>query len=148
MKNFIITLFICFAAMGLNAQETQNQPAVEQPASTDSIIFEKLVHDYGTIEQGGNGVCEFKYTNKGEKPLVLSNVKASCGCTVPKWPREPLEAGQSNVISVKYNTNNVGSFSKSITVTSNASNTPVVLRIKGTVVKKPVETPAAPAETK
>ncbi|MDZ7740844.1 MAG: DUF1573 domain-containing protein [Bacteroidota bacterium] len=76
----------------------------------------------------------FTFTNKGQKPLVLSNVRASCGCTVPQWPREPVAPGEKGEIKVKYNTNRPGSFNKSITVNSNAANSMVRLRIKGQVV--------------
>lgn len=110
-------------------QARENQAAV-----SDSIIFDKLVHDYGTIEQGGDGNCVFTFTNKGEKPLVLSNVRASCGCTVPQWPREPIPPGEKGEIKVKYNTTSVGPFNKSITVYSNAANSTVRLAIKGQVV--------------
>jgi hypothetical protein len=107
-----------------------------QTATNDSIVFEKTVHDYGTIAQGADGNCEFKFTNKGKTPLILSNVRASCGCTVPEWPKEPIEPGKEGVIKVKYNTNSPGSFNKSITVNSNAVNATVMLKIKGNVLPK------------
>lgn len=129
MRALIITLFVCLATLGVKAQEAQT-------VKTDSIIFNKLEHDYGTIEQGANGNCEFTFTNKGKEPLVLSNVKASCGCTVPQWTREPIEPGKTGVINVRYNTSLVGNFNKSITVTSNAANSTVLLRIKGNVKQK------------
>lgn len=127
MKNFVVLLsFICFAGIGLYAQNNQI-------AKSDSIHFEKTTHDYGTIKKDADGNCEFKFTNTGEKPLMLSNVRASCGCTVPTWPRKPIQPGETGVIKVKYNTASVGAFNKSITVSSNAANERVVLRIKGTV---------------
>jgi hypothetical protein len=105
-----------------------------QVAKNDSIIFDKIEHDYGTIEKGGDGNCVFTFTNQGQKPLVLSNVRASCGCTVPQWPREPIAPGEQGEIKVKYNTNIAGNFNKTITVNSNASNSMVRLRVKGQVV--------------
>jgi hypothetical protein len=108
----------------------------QQSASRDSIIFEKIVHDYGTIERGSDGNCEFRFTNKGEKPLILTNVRASCGCTAPIWPREPILPGDSGVIKVGYNTNLMGGFSKVIAVFSNASNNQVTLTVRGNVVAK------------
>ena len=96
-----------------------------------------LEYDYGTIDQGDDGKCEFVFKNTGKNPLVLSNVRPSCGCTVPKWSKEPIKGGDKSSIEVKYNTKRVGSFSKSITVHSNAANSPVVLKIKGNVVAKP-----------
>ena len=105
------------------------------------IKFENIVYNYGTITQGSDGSCEFIFENTGKNPLVLSNVRPSCGCTVPKWSKEPIKSHKKSSIKVKYNTRRIGSFSKSITVTSNASNSPIVLIIKGKVVAK------APAET-
>jgi len=102
----------------------------------ETIVFDKTVHDYGTIVQNADGNCEFKFTNKGKEPLVLSNVSSSCGCTVPVWPREPIAPGKSASIKVKYDTNRVGLINKSITVSSNAANNPVVLQIKGNVTPK------------
>jgi hypothetical protein len=134
MKSFILSTILLFAFVGVFAQQT------EQTVSQDSIVFDKLENDYGTIEQGANGTCEFVFKNKGTKPLILSNVRASCGCTAPQWPQEPIEPGKTGVISVKYNTNLVGSFSKTVNVSSNAANPMVTLRIKGTV--KPKQVPA------
>ena len=125
---FLLTILSLFT-FALQAQE--NQAAV-----SDSIIFDKLVYDYGTIKQGADGNSEFKFTNKGKAPLILSNVQASCGCTVPEWPKEPILPGKTGSIKVKYNTNTVGAFNKSITVKSNAINPTVVLQIKGNVIPK------------
>jgi len=98
-----------------------------------SIEFETTEHDFGTLQQGGDGTFEFVFRNKGKEPLILNNVRSSCGCTVPQWPREPIQKGDKGVIRVKYNTRITGSFSKSISVFSNAGKEPVVLRIKGKV---------------
>ena len=130
MKKSIILLFVLtISVAGLFAQSNQT-------STQDSIVFEKIVHDYGTIVQGGDGNSEFRFTNKGKTPLILSNVTASCGCTVPEWPKEPIAPGKTESIKVKYNTNTVGVFNKSITVKSNAINTTVVLQIKGNVTPK------------
>lgn len=98
------------------------------------IKFDTVAYDYGNVQLGGNGVHEFVFENTGTKPLVLSNVRSSCGCTIPEWPKDPIKSGEKASIKVKYDTRRVGPFSKSITVYSNAGTAPVVvLRIKGTV---------------
>ena len=102
----------------------------------ETIVFDKTVYDYGTITQGADGNCEFKFTNKGKEPLILSNVTSSCGCTVPQWPKEPIAPGKSGSIKVKYDTNRIGMINKTITVNSNAINPNVILTIKGTVTAK------------
>lgn len=128
MKKFTI-VFLLMIAVKLTS-------FAQMPDSTLVISFAALAHDYGTIEQGSDGSCEFKFTNSGQTPLVLSNVRASCGCTVPTWPREPILPGKEGIIKVVYNTSLVGSFNKSITVNSNAKNNTVLLNIKGTVTPK------------
>ncbi len=99
------------------------------------IVFEEETHDFGAFkESDGIQKTTFKFTNKGEAPLVLSNVRASCGCTTPKWTREPVAPGETGTIDVSYNPKNrPGSFNKSVTVSSNAENSTVVLRINGKV---------------
>lgn len=136
-KLFILSIFTLFAAAFVHAQDV---PAVQDTNNGPKIQFVSLVHDYGTIEKGANGNCSFTFTNTGNEPLVLSNVRASCGCTTPSWTQKPVMPGQQGTIDVKYNTNNVGGFTKTITVTSNAVNNPrVQLKIKGNVTK-PAET--------
>jgi len=130
MKRYILTLIVIIVSISVVS-------ALSAPSEKkDSIIFNKLEHDYGTIERGGDGNCEFIFTNKGQAPLVLNNVRASCGCTVPKWPREPIPPGEQGVIKVQYNTRITGAFNKSITVNSNAANSTVRLTIRGQVTKK------------
>lgn len=104
-------------------------PAVEGPG----MVFENETIDYGTIEQNANGQREFSFTNNGNKPLIIMSANGSCGCTVPDAPKEPIAPGAKAVIKVKYDTNRVGPFTKTVTVTSNASATPKTLTIKGDV---------------
>ena len=113
----------------------QQNKANEQVSNPNSPIikFDKTVHDYGTLQQHGDGKCEFKFTNTGKEPLILSNVRSSCGCTVPTWPRQPILPGQSEVIKVKYDTKRVGMINKSIHVYSNAKVSTLTLKIKGKI---------------
>lgn len=98
------------------------------------ITFEKTTHDFGTIEEGPTLTTKFEFKNEGKEPLILENVKASCGCTVPSWPKEPILPGQTSSIEVKYNTvKRPGSFNKSVTITSNATESTKVVYIKGNV---------------
>lgn len=98
------------------------------------IEFERIEHDYGSIDQGANGKTEFVFTNVGTEPLIISKAKGSCGCTVPTWPKEPIAPGAKASIEVKYDTKRVGPISKSVTITSNSvDNSTALLKIKGTV---------------
>ena len=118
--------------------------------ATDSpkMDFETLEVDYGTIEQGSEPLRVFKFTNTGASPLVITNAKGSCGCTVPKWPKEPIAPGEESAIEVRYDTNRVGPFTKRVTLTTNENgeNT-IVLTIKGKVNKKEAA-PSLPAKEK
>ena len=98
------------------------------------IEFESATIDYGTIENNSDGNREFKFTNTGKTPLVISNATGSCGCTVPTCPKEAIAPGESAAIKVHYDTKRTGAFNKSITIVSNAVNEPAkILHIKGNV---------------
>lgn len=129
MKNlttFLLPLLI-FVAFTAQGQTTSN--AAE-------ISFEEKVFDYGTITKGADGNHTFTFTNTGNSPLVIESVKSSCGCTVPKKPEAPIAPGASGIIQVHYDTQRLGVFRKTITVTTNAgTNSVVALKIKGTVVQ-------------
>jgi hypothetical protein len=131
MKKALLSLAFVVGLISFASAQTQ---VVSGPA----ITVDKEVHDYGTIPFGGNGQCEFKVTNTGTEPLILSKCKGSCGCTVPTCEPNPIMPGQSSNISVKYDTKRAGVINKSVTITSNAVNEPTkVVRIKGTVEADP-----------
>jgi len=134
MKKLLLSLTAILFAFTTFAQT--DTVAVETKAD---IAFNKTVHDYGTVEQGGNGICEFEFTNTGKIPLTLLNVQASCGCTVPQWSKEPVIPGAKGKITVKYNTNGIGKFQKTVHVFSNAKSNPSMLTIKGEVIQKPAK---------
>ncbi len=140
MKKFALICLFATLAFAVNAQDEKKD---EVPANGAKIRFEEMEHHYGTIQKGGNGDCEFVFWNDGNEPLILQNVKASCGCTTPSYTQKPVMPGQSGTIKVHYNTNNVGGFSKTVTVTSNAVDNPrVTLRIRGNVKQDPNAQPA------
>jgi len=142
MRTIFSTLAaVVFFAFAANAQQVvTQQPQPADNPNAPEITFDKTVHDYGTITQGADGTCEFKFTNVGKEPLILSKPISSCGCTVPTWPQEPILPGKSDVIKVTYNTNTIGPINKTVTVYSNAKTNRVVLSIKGQVVAKPSTT--------
>lgn len=130
MKNVMLILFVGLLSLGIYAQE-----------KVAKIEFETDVIDYGTIEKGSDGVRVFTFTNTGNAPLIISNVKSTCGCTVPKKPDGPIMPGETGEISVKYDTNRVNPIRKTITVTSNADTPTIALKIKGLVVDSSKENP-------
>jgi hypothetical protein len=128
----IILIFAAVAFLGTysaSAQETPAKAKTEKKAKKTKLpkvegvglVFENETIDYGTIEQGADGKREFVLTNNGTQPLIISNAQGSCGCTVPTFPKEPILPGKSAVIGVKYDTNRVGPFTKTVTITSNAT---------------------------
>ena len=123
MRNILTLLLISFASLHVYTQD-----------KIAKIEFESQTIDYGTINKGSDGVRVFKFKNTGNAPLIISDVKSSCGCTVPKKPTAPIMPGKSGEIEVKYDTNRVNTIRKTITVTSNAENQIVALKIKGTVI--------------
>jgi len=103
--------------------------------SQAKIEFETKTIDYGTIEKGSDGVRVFKFKNTGDEPLIISKVSSSCGCTIPKKPKDPILPGESGEIEVKYDTKRVNPIRKTVTVISNAKDNPTVaLKIKGIVL--------------
>ena len=102
------------------------------------IDFTKETHDYGTIKYGADGACTFEFKNTGNAPLIISNAKGSCGCTVPDWPKEPIAPGAKASIKVKYDTKRPGPINKSVTISSNAVNEPSkIILIKGNILPAP-----------
>lgn len=126
LKIFVILVFVSHLAMA-------------QTSEGAAIKFDKLSYNFGEITQGEKAEVDFIFTNTGNEPLILSAVRSSCGCTVPKWTNEPVKPGEQGKITVKYDSNRIGSFSKQITVSSNANNNNVVLLITGKVNPKPTE---------
>ncbi|MBV6483613.1 MAG: hypothetical protein KFKLKKLM_00059 [Flavobacteriales bacterium] len=135
MKKILLSIGLAtLTIFSIQAQETKTDNAVITNPNAAAITFETDVVDYGTIEQGADGMREFKFKNTGKEPLIISNATGSCGCTVPTWPKEPIKPGESSTIKVKYDTKRLGAINKSVTITSNATEATKVLRIKGNVI--------------
>jgi len=136
MKKIALISLICFILpFAVVAQDAKKDTTVKKNKNAPQILFEKTVYDFGNIPYQSDGTCEFAFKNTGKEPLILTNCRSSCGCTVPDWPKTPINKKQSGSIKVKYNTSRVGPFQKTITVISNAGNGNITLTIKGTVAK-------------
>ncbi len=133
MKTRLIILTLILLA-GISSRSQISVGFTVNP-NIPKIKFETETVDYGTIEKGSNGLREFKFTNIGKDPLILSNVQTSCGCLVAVWPKEPVKSGASGIIKIKYDTNRIGPFTKTVTVTSNAEEPSKIIKIKGIVVE-------------
>ncbi|WP_037349020.1 DUF1573 domain-containing protein [Sediminibacter sp. Hel_I_10] len=115
--------------------------AAERDASSSEypmISFEEKEHDFGTIANGTPVETKFKYTNTGDSPLVVSNIKSTCGCTVPSdWNRDPLAPGESSEFTVKFNGKGTNQVQKTITLTTNTEKGSETVKIKAFVEPDP-----------
>lgn len=133
MKKIFPFIFI-LSSLNFSAKaQTDKAAAPSSNPNVPEITFETEMHDFGTIDYAGDGVYAFKFTNTGKEPLVVTDAKGSCGCTVPKWPKEPVMKGQSNYITVSYDTKRPGPFTKTVTLNCNGKIPTKVLTIKGVV---------------
>ncbi|MBF0694328.1 MAG: DUF1573 domain-containing protein [Flavobacterium sp.] len=138
MKKIVMLAMLTF--LGVNVANAQTSKATKKATTKEArvqgpgLVFETETLDYGTIARNSDGKREFVLTNNGSTPLIITNATGSCGCTVPTWPREPIAPGAKAVIGVKYATDRVGPFSKTITLTTNAAEPTKVLTIKGNVL--------------
>ncbi len=145
MKSFIAT----FLMIALVAVKSFSQDIISTPSSGGpqiSFVLETI--DYGKIDKGADGIRFFEIVNNGDQPLNITSCSGSCGCTVPTCPKEPVLPGQSAKIQVKYDTNRVGPFSKTVTIVSNAVNAPSkTVKIQGDILNPdaPVTNPVAPS---
>ncbi len=127
-----------------DAKKANEQIQVDGP----TMELETTVVDYGEILQDSDPYRYFEFENTGNQPLVIKHAKGSCGCTVPEYPKEPIMPGEKSQIKVRYATNRLNAFTKTITLTTNegsdAKGMKRVLTIKGKVLPKPTEPEAVP----
>lgn len=122
--------FLLIVVAGVATQAfSQTAPSTDLAVAT----FDNQNFDFGKIKQGTPVTHEFKFTNTGKVPMIITNVQASCGCTTPDWSKEPIAPGQKGFIKATYNAASVGAFNKAVTVTANIPNGSVQLFIKGEV---------------
>jgi len=121
------------AVLALIANVGFSQTAATPKSDLGEFEWTASTHDFGKIKQGVPVTYEFKFTNKGKSPLVITNAQPSCGCTTPSWTRDPVMAGGEGHIKATFNAMAVGPFDKTITVTANVEGGVVMLHIKGEV---------------
>jgi len=124
MKYYLLLIVILFSISSFSQKQENNN--VE-------MIFKKTFHDFKTVWYKSDATYEFVYKNTGKEPLIITKVKSSCGCTVPIWEKEPVLKNKTGFVKVKYDSDRIGQFQKTVTVYSNAKNSPIILIIKGEV---------------
>lgn len=137
--SFILCMILSIASWGqADATETTDGPV---------MTFESMVVDYGDIEQNSERKRTLKFTNTGTEPLVISNARGSCGCTVPTWPKEPVMPGETSELVITYDTKRLGKINKTVTLTTNEGGNPHVIKVVGTI-HKPAAEEGVPANKK
>jgi hypothetical protein len=131
-KLVLITLLTGFVVAAYAQSAAVAKP--EAKASFAAFTWDASVHDFGKIKQGNPVTHEFKFTNTGKVPLIITNVQASCGCTTPSWTKDEVMPGGQGYIKATYNAASMGAFNKTITVTANVESGFVQLTIKGEVI--------------
>lgn len=130
-------LFTFFALLLSVAVMAQKSPENKVPQSGPQITFEEEEYNFGDIHQGEKAEHVFAFENSGTEPLILSNVKTTCGCTATNWPRDPIAPGGTGEIKVVFNSaGKMGTQTKVVTVFSNAVNTQAKVRMTGNVLPK------------
>jgi len=120
--------------------DPNSPPAAVPTGPTTTVQFDNDTYDYGTVTEGEMVNYSFKFKNTGNEPLIISDAKGSCGCTVPDWPREPIAPGKTGEIKVAFDSKGKGSDdgsvqSKRVTITANTDPVQTYLTVKG-IVKK------------
>ena len=142
MKKIVMLALVGF--LGITTANAQTAKKAKTTAKVEAnqvqgakINFKSETIDYGTIERNSDGKRDFVFTNNGNTPLIITSAQGSCGCTVPTYSKEPIAPGATGIVSVKYATDRVGAFSKTVTLTTNATTPSTVLTIKGNVLPDP-----------
>ncbi|MFZ6001630.1 MAG: DUF1573 domain-containing protein [Bacteroidota bacterium] len=130
---FLVALALVTSAAYSQAPATASASSTSAKADVAVAAFDALTFDFGKIKQGTPVTHEFKFTNTGVVPMIITNVQASCGCTTPGWSKEPIPPGGQGYVKATYNASAGGAFNKTITVTANVENGLVQLVIKGEV---------------
>ena len=126
-----------FLLIGMVLFGSAQEQAAEEPMTGPKISFEEKSYNFGDITQGDRVTYVFEFENIGNEPLILSDVRTTCGCTAPEWPRDPVAPGAKASLKVVFNSaGKMGMQNKVITVMSNAVNNPERVKITGNVLAK------------
>lgn len=142
MKYLVTLSLIVFAGLSVVAQQEEAKKTdvvkeeTEKPVDGPQMTLESTVVDYGEVEHGSDPLRTVSFTNTGNAPLVISNAKGSCGCTVPNWPREPIAPGETSKIEIRYDTKRTGAINKTVRLTTNDATGQYTLRVTGKVKAK------------
>jgi hypothetical protein len=144
---FIFTIFMLFVLASCNndapAPAVTDAPVVDAPGTevvqaATTLAVDRMEHDFGDIpDNGGNVETKFVITNTGNNPLLISEAKGSCGCTVPDYPRDPIQPGESRDILVSFDpAGKEGAQNKTVTIMANTEPSTTVINLRSNIIKK------------
>jgi hypothetical protein len=139
MKRLFFSLIAAGMLLSACNQSTGNATAGNTTGAANAPVmkFEKETHDFGKINEGDKVTYDFKFTNNGKSPLIITDGYASCGCTKPTWPNTPIKPGESGIIHVVFNSRGKrGLQDKQITITANTSPAQNAVHLIGEVINK------------
>jgi hypothetical protein len=121
LSALVIGLMFAFGAYAQQAEKEEEKQEKQKKVDGPAVSFEKESHDFGDIYQGDKVQHVFTFENTGTEPLIITNVQVTCGCTAPRWPRDPIAPGQEGEITIQFNsTGKIGRQNKVITIVSNS----------------------------
>lgn len=155
----VASILILFTACQNGTAKKVNTSTIDAPNASDStaktsgvpaMTFDKTSHDFGTITEGEKVTTTFAFTNTGDADLTIVDARGSCGCTVPKYPKNtPIAPGKTGSIEVSFDSSNKpGIQQKSVTLSANTSSGREMLRIKANVIPDPIKQQKTEAQTK
>ena len=145
-----VLLFSVWSIFFLSLQSCDRGPTAKQEKNAQVIpdserpqlVFEDTLYRFGTIKEGEEVTHSYPFTNEGKSDLLISNASASCGCTVPEWPKEPIPPGGKGIIKATFNSSGKqGTQHKKIVITANTKPELTEIALEGDVIPKPAEKP-------
>lgn len=139
MKKLFLGLIAVTMLMACNNNQAAGNSTASNTTTANAgngpvMKFEKETHDFGKITEGDKISYDYKFTNTGKAPLIISDARASCGCTIPEWPKTPIKPGESSVIKVTFDSHSkVGLQDKQIVVTANTTPAQNLVHLVGDV---------------
>lgn len=126
MKNFVMALALLFSATAMAQNANDNGSSV--------VKFKEQTYNFGKIKQGVPVTHDFVFSNVSDKPVIIESASATCGCTTPKWPEQPVAKGKAEKITAGFNAQAAGPFQKSIYVKVAGVDQPMEIKISGEVL--------------
>jgi hypothetical protein len=140
MKKYLFLASFALIGYGVFAQNLASQQPATAPSAAlvknAAIQWKETTHQFGEIKQAVPATVEFEFKNVSNEPVLITQVQGSCGCTATAFSKEAVQPGKSSKITATYNAANLGSFHKTVTVTTSSETAPHTLTLQGTVVAK------------